>query len=230
MHSTGSSSWSARGLLDFNMAFARYPSALPPSAGSFPPDPPGAAFTQLREGDAWLDEEHNLLLAVERLVPCQEAALPVHRYSVYNFYGFRGENPGQEAVRRADYTGYAGGLRCLQLRVVTGVSTAPGTLDVKLRLQGLDDRNRLPLGGQQVGDAAARTAIVIAVPCWRLSLPAAQLLAYNEQHEHVSAPMQFVCVNTFSCAPYCLELTLPTLVYVFCVHAVWLPCSAPAAD
>jgi hypothetical protein len=132
------------------MAFARYPSALPPSPGSFPPDPPGAAFTLLREGDAWLDEEHNLLLAVERLVPCQEAALPVHRYSVYNTYGFRGENPGQEAVRRADYTGYAGGLRCLQLRVVTGVSTAPGTLDVKLRLQGLDDRNRLLLGGQQV--------------------------------------------------------------------------------
>jgi hypothetical protein len=175
------------------MAFARYPSALPPSAGSFPPDPPGAAFTQLREGDAWLDEEHNLLLAVERLVPCQEAALPVHRYSVYNFYGFRGENPGQEAVRHADYTGYAGGLRCLQLRVVTGVSTAPGTLDVKLRLQGLDDRNRLLLGGQQVRQSTASTATEIAV-----LVSASSHGTAAEQHEHVCEHMQ-VCVQPISC-------------------------------
>lgn len=133
------------------MAFARYPSALPPQAGAYPPDPPGAAFTLLREGDAWLDEEHNLLVAVERLVPCEGGSLPVHSYAAYNFYGFRGENPGQESVRRADYTGYANGMRCLQLRVVTGVAMAPGTLDVKLKLQGLDERNRLVLGAQQVG-------------------------------------------------------------------------------
>lgn len=132
------------------MAFARYPAALPPKAGAYPPDPPGAAFTLLREGDAWLDEEHNLLIAVERVVPCEAGKVPVHNYGAYNFYGFRGENPGQEGVRRADYTGYEGGLRCLQLRVVTGVTMAPGTLDVKLWLQDLDERNRLLLGGQQV--------------------------------------------------------------------------------
>ena len=143
------------------MLFARYPAALPPTAGSFPPDPPGAAFTLLREGDAWLDEEHNLLLAVERLVPCEGGALPVHSYSVYNFYGFRGENPGQEALRRADYTGYAAGMRCLQLRVVTGVKASPGTLDVKLRLQGLDGRNRLLLGGLQVCMQGAREQAVL---------------------------------------------------------------------
>jgi hypothetical protein len=144
----GGSAWSARGLVDFNMAFARYPSALPRTPGSFPPEPPGAAFTLLREGDAWLDAEHNLLLAVERLVPCEGA--DSYSYSVYNFYGFRGENPGQEEVRRADYSGYAAPMRCLQLRVVTGVTAAPGTLALKLRLQGLDERNRLVLGGQQV--------------------------------------------------------------------------------
>jgi hypothetical protein len=147
----GFTAWSSRGLLDFNMAFARYPSALPPKAGTFPPDPPGAAFTLLREGDAWLDEDHNLLLAVEALAPCQGGAGPVHTYSVYDFYGFRGENPGQESVRRADYTGYAGGLRCLVLRVVSGVTSSPGTLDLKLRLTGLDGSNRLLLGGQACG-------------------------------------------------------------------------------
>jgi hypothetical protein len=100
-----------------------------------------------------LDEEHNLLLAVERVVPCDSAQLQVHTYAVFNFYGFRGEQPGQEATRRADYTGYSRGLRCLQLRVVTGVTAAPGTLDVKVRVQGVDARNRLVLGGQQVSDA-----------------------------------------------------------------------------
>eukprot|EP00879_Flechtneria_rotunda_P026698 GHRR01028515.1.p1 GENE.GHRR01028515.1~~GHRR01028515.1.p1 ORF type:complete len:179 (+),score=39.07 GHRR01028515.1:162-698(+) len=68
----GVATWSVRGLLDFNMAFARFPAALPASAGAYPPDPPGASFTLLKEGDAWLDEEHNLLVAVERMVPCAE--------------------------------------------------------------------------------------------------------------------------------------------------------------
>jgi hypothetical protein len=39
------------------------------------PSPPGAAFTLLREGDAFVDEEHNLLIAVERIVPCTEQPL-----------------------------------------------------------------------------------------------------------------------------------------------------------
>jgi hypothetical protein len=72
---TGTSTWSIRGLLDFNLAFVHYPAALPPKPGAYPPDPPGAAFTLLREGDAWLDEEHNLLVAVERIVPCTEPPL-----------------------------------------------------------------------------------------------------------------------------------------------------------
>jgi hypothetical protein len=67
--------WSIRGLLDFNMAFARFPDALPPTPGAYPPSPPGAAFTLLREGDAFVDEEHNLLIAVERIVPCTEQPL-----------------------------------------------------------------------------------------------------------------------------------------------------------
>jgi hypothetical protein len=67
--------WSIRGLLDFNMAFTRFPDALPPTPGAYPPSPPGAAFTLLREGDAFLDEEHNLLIAVERIVPCAEQPL-----------------------------------------------------------------------------------------------------------------------------------------------------------
>jgi hypothetical protein len=163
------------------MAFARHPSALPRTAGSFPPDPPGAAFTLLREGDAWLDQEHNLLLAVERLVPCEGGTLPVHSYSVFNFYGFRGENPGREEVRRADYTGYAQGLRCLQLRVMTGVTVSPGTLDVRLRLQGLDERNRLLLGGQQVrrADSGADTCVAVPLPVGAsaVMLPATVLTA-----------------------------------------------------
>lgn len=181
----GSSSWSARGLLDFNMAFARYPSALPRTPGSFPPDPPGAAFTLLREGDAWLDAEHNLLLAVERLVPCEGANSYSYSYSVHNFYGFRGENPGQEEVRRADYSGYAAPMRCMQLRLVTGVAAAPGTLAVKLRLQGLDDRNRLVLGGKQVR-------------------------AVTHSSETVCAWCQAaLCLNQPLCVPSCLQCGFP---------------------
>lgn len=67
---TGNFAWSMRGLLDFNLQFARFPSALPPTNGSFPPDPPGAAFTLLREGDAWLDTEHGVLTVVEGAVSC----------------------------------------------------------------------------------------------------------------------------------------------------------------
>lgn len=77
--------------------------------------------------------------------------MPVYQYGAYNFYGFRGEDPGTEAVERADYTGYAVGIKCLQLRVVTGVTSAPGTLDVRVRMQGMDEQNRLVLGGAQVG-------------------------------------------------------------------------------
>mgnify|MGYP001807201626 CR=1 FL=1 len=47
--------------------------------------------------------------------------LPVHTYPVPNFYGFRGEPPGAEAWRRADYGGYAAGLRCLRVAVRAGV-------------------------------------------------------------------------------------------------------------
>jgi hypothetical protein len=54
-------------------------------------------------------------------------------------------------VRRADYTGYAGSLRCLVLRVVSGVTVAPGTLHLKLLMTGLDGSNRLLLGGQACG-------------------------------------------------------------------------------
>lgn len=57
------------------MAFARYPNALPRELGAYPPNPPGASFTLLREGDAWLDEEHNLLIAVERVAACSEQPL-----------------------------------------------------------------------------------------------------------------------------------------------------------
>ncbi|WIA29149.1 hypothetical protein OEZ86_011660 [Tetradesmus obliquus] len=148
----GNMAWSIRGLLDFNMAFARFPDALPPTPGAYPPNPPGAVFTLLREGDAFLDEEHNLLLAVERIAQCAEQPLvPVYSYSVPNFYGFRGENPGEEASRRADYSGYAAGIKCLQLRVVTGVMASPGTLDARVQLQGLDEQQRLVLGGDQCG-------------------------------------------------------------------------------
>ena len=59
-----------RGLLDFNLAFGRYPDALPKGPGAYPPDPPGAAFTLLQEGDAWLDEEHGLQLLVEKVADC----------------------------------------------------------------------------------------------------------------------------------------------------------------
>lgn len=68
----GASQWSVRGLLDFNLAFKRFPDALPSEPGSYPPNPPGAAFTLLREGDAWLDEDHNLLVAVERVAACTD--------------------------------------------------------------------------------------------------------------------------------------------------------------
>ncbi|KAF6266656.1 hypothetical protein COO60DRAFT_1623446 [Scenedesmus sp. NREL 46B-D3] len=152
LDSPGNMAWSIRGLLDFNMAFARFPDALPPTPGSYPPNQPGAAFTLLREGDAFLDEAHNLLIAVEKIVPCTEQPLvPVYTYSVPNFYGFRGESPGEEASRRADYSGYASGIKCLQLRVATGVTASPGTLDARVGLQGLDEQQRLVLGGGQCG-------------------------------------------------------------------------------
>lgn len=75
--------------------------------------------------------------------------VPVWNYSVPNFYGFRGENPGEEQVKRADYSGYASGMDCMQLRIVSSVAASPGTLDVRVRMQGMDEHKRLVLGGDQ---------------------------------------------------------------------------------
>jgi hypothetical protein len=114
----------------------------------------GAAFTLLREGDAWLDEQHSMLVAVERIAECpQPPAVDVHRYMVPAFYGFRGEDPGQEEPGRADYSGYSG-LHCLYLRVTTRVPVTPGSLDARLRLGGIDGQSRYVHGGGQVRLAA----------------------------------------------------------------------------
>jgi hypothetical protein len=76
--------------------------------------------------------------------------VPEYNYGIYSYYGFRGENPGEESAKRADYTGYAQPLQCLYLRVATGVTEAPGLLDVKVRVLGMDSRTRIFLEGDQV--------------------------------------------------------------------------------
>lgn len=42
------------------------------------------------------------------------------------FYGFRGEMPGTEGWRRADYGGFAAGLRCMRVALRAGVAAPPG--------------------------------------------------------------------------------------------------------
>jgi hypothetical protein len=81
----GTPTWSIRGLLDFNLAFGRYPDGLPKGPGAYPPDPPGAAFTLLQEGDAWLDEEHRIMLLVEKVAGCgMEPQVRYRRHSEHN--------------------------------------------------------------------------------------------------------------------------------------------------
>ena len=81
--------------------------------------------------------------------------MPEYNYGIYSYYGFRGENPGEESSKRADYTGYAQPLQCMHLRVSTGVTQAPGLLDVKVRMQRMDSMTRVLLDGDQVSASAS---------------------------------------------------------------------------
>ena len=74
-----------------------------------------SSFALLKEGTAWHDAASGLLLSFEVVAGCQGSAsdvggggspgLPIHNHSALNFFGFRGEWPGQEAFVRGDYTG-----------------------------------------------------------------------------------------------------------------------------
>ncbi len=55
-----------------------------------------------------------------------QAEIPVYNYSAPAFYGFRGEAPGTEGWRRADYGGLAAGLRCVRVTLRAGVAGPPG--------------------------------------------------------------------------------------------------------
>ena len=79
-----------------------------------------SSFALLKEGSAWRDAASGLLLSFEAVGGCQGSGadsshssgsgggapgLPLYNHSALNFYGFRGEWPGQEAFVRGDYTG-----------------------------------------------------------------------------------------------------------------------------
>ncbi|KXZ46510.1 hypothetical protein GPECTOR_43g947 [Gonium pectorale] len=148
--SAGSGQWSTRGLLDFNLFFGEWPSSLPRGPSSLPLGPAKSAFALLKAGQAWLHAGSGVLVVVQGEVPCDgQAELPVYNYTVPNFYGFRGETPGGEAWRRSDYSGYAGGLRCLRVAVRTQLARAhtPGKLAVRLRLADSDAASPLDLRG-----------------------------------------------------------------------------------
>ena len=81
-----------------------------------------SSFALLKEGAAWHDAASGLLLSFEAVGGCQGSGagtsssssggggggspgLPLYNHSALNFFGFRGEWPGQEAFVRGDYTG-----------------------------------------------------------------------------------------------------------------------------
>ncbi|GLI63979.1 hypothetical protein VaNZ11_007148, partial [Volvox africanus] len=150
VNSNGASSFGSRGLLDFNVLFGEWPSAMPPAPATLPPAPVKSAFALLKEGQAWLHAAGSLLVVAQREVDCDgQAEVPVYNYSVPNFYGFRGELPGAEGFRRSDYNGYAGGLRCLRVAVRTQMppQTRPGKLNVRLRVFGAETNQPLDIRG-----------------------------------------------------------------------------------
>ncbi len=66
----GTTSFSGRGLLDFNVLFGEWPSNLPPAPASLPSPPVKSAFALLKEGQAWLHTLGRLLVVAQQEVDC----------------------------------------------------------------------------------------------------------------------------------------------------------------
>ncbi|GAX85071.1 hypothetical protein CEUSTIGMA_g12491.t1 [Chlamydomonas eustigma] len=130
--------WTTRGMLDFNLVFPLWPSAFPASPGAYAPDPPRAAYANLKEGFSWTDAKRGFGVLVKRIAECDsEAEIPVYNYTVPAFYGFRGEYPGLQAFDRSDFSGY-NQFNCLHVTVSSGVTTIPGSLDIRVAVGGGD--------------------------------------------------------------------------------------------
>jgi len=66
----GLNQWTTRGLLDFNLLFPQWPAAFPQTLGSFAPDPPRAAFANLKEGFVWSDAGRGFAITVQKVADC----------------------------------------------------------------------------------------------------------------------------------------------------------------
>ena len=56
--------------MDFNLLFPQWPAAFPQAPGSYAPDPPRAAFANLKEGFAWSDAERGFAITVRKVAEC----------------------------------------------------------------------------------------------------------------------------------------------------------------
>lgn len=118
--------------------------------------------------------------------------LPLWNHTAPAFYGYRGEWPGQEAMGRADYSGF-GGLECGQLVLTTAAPAPQGRLEFAVEVApapqpstgaASSSRRRLHLqplsssAGQLAADGGASGgASVAAGPTLRLRLPPGQQLS-----------------------------------------------------
>ncbi|KAG2501286.1 hypothetical protein HYH03_001088 [Edaphochlamys debaryana] len=173
--SSGRRTWTPRGLLNFNNLFGEWPSALPPTRGSMPPDPAKAAVALLKPGQSWLQREAGLLVVAQGVTECDgQTEVPLYNYTAPNFYGFRGEAPGTEYFRRADFSGFAA-LRCLRVALRTRVgkrgesaaaaaAAKSGVLPVDVSVAGA------PTGGAAPLDLRGSCGFPL-MPRLRISLP-----------------------------------------------------------
>ena len=62
--------WTTRGLLDFNLLFPTWPVAFPQAPRAYAPNPPRAAFANLKEGFAWTDAKRGFSVTVRKAGEC----------------------------------------------------------------------------------------------------------------------------------------------------------------
>ena len=153
-------------IIDFNQLLGDWPSELPQSAGL---PPKSGSFVALKQGSAWYEPESRLLFLVERFQACPyyKDALEENElfYKVNDFYGYRGEWPGQEEFIKLNFSGYKT-LPCATVRIQTNAPRPTGRIPATIAIHRAGDkwkRNNVQ-GGFSSSETSSYQSILNSCP------------------------------------------------------------------
>lgn len=136
---SGRKVWGDAAMLNMNVLHRDFPGALPTNNGQLARQ---SEFALLKDGYSWYHPGSKLLLAVEGTKDClgisgtgTDAYTTVYNYSAKGYYGYRGEWPGRENFRQADYSGFET-LKCSKIVIKTGAPPPPKE-NVEVKVQSI---------------------------------------------------------------------------------------------